>query len=102
MHLQNDEIPERLGPKALARIAISADKFDCVPILSFVKVAWFKHIKWTSEEDAARLMVATKLLAHNASFKKITGLLVLHYRKSFAKLRLVQDVSDWISGENIC
>lgn len=39
MHLRNDKVPDSLEPRQILKVAVSADKFDCLSIVAFAKHA---------------------------------------------------------------
>jgi hypothetical protein len=105
MHLQNDKVPDSLGPKEILKVAVMADKFDCLSVLAFAKHAWLADSQihaWYRLEDLVRVMVAAKLLDHATAFKEITSVMVFSSKESFHTIRTMEEVSGFVSTENIC
>lgn len=78
LHHRNEVVPQTLAPADILRVAIAADKYDCVGALTFASGVWLRFRKLEAQ-DLMLLTAAAYLFRNAEAFKQITKALVLDY-----------------------
>ncbi|KAK7177376.1 hypothetical protein PSPO01_16576 [Paraphaeosphaeria sporulosa] len=78
IHHRNEAVPRNLSPIEVFRVAVAADKYDCVGVLKFASETWL-WLREMNAQDMAFLTTAAYILGNAEAFKELTKALVLSY-----------------------
>jgi hypothetical protein len=78
MHHRNEAVPRNLSAVEVFRVAVAADKYDCVSVLKFVSETWL-WLREMNAQDMAFLTTAAYILRNAEAFRELTKALVLSY-----------------------
>lgn len=78
IHYRNSEVPQTLPAGDVLRVAVTADKYDCVDALKFAGGTWLRSGK-NEAEDLMLLTAAEYLFQDAKAFKDITRQLILNH-----------------------
>lgn len=101
IHHRIGSVPDTLTPLKVFRIAVTADKYDCVPILKYVSKDWLKVGDCKNFLDLARLMMAAYLLGNPTAFKENSAQLILRSTGSFVALLNDEEIFAHLNPEVI-
>ena len=96
IHHKNNMVPETLAADDLLRIAVTADKYDCIDALKFASRNWLQP-RENKAGDLMLLTAAAYLFQNAPAFKEITATLILNYGGSYLALSCarVESVMAW-------
>lgn len=85
IHHRNELVPQNLPARDVLKIALLADKYDCVDALKFAACVWL----WPEKleiSDALQLTAAAYLFREARAFKELTKPLILKHEGSYLDL----------------
>jgi hypothetical protein len=85
-HLQNSAVPDSLPPSAVIQLAITADKYDCVPALKFASAHWLEPRESQAVADLALLMAAAYILDDAQGFMEVSRSMIIQHDGSYLLL----------------
>lgn len=85
IHHRNEAVPRKLSPVEVFRVAVAADKYDCVSVLKFASETWLR-LREMNAQDMAFLTTAAYILRNTEAFKELTKALVLSYEGPYLAL----------------
>lgn len=86
IHLRSHAASDAFTPSEVLKIAIAADKYDCIVALRDASGHWLKPVENASVEDLKILMAAAYLFDNAQAFKEITAALILNHTDSYLAL----------------
>ncbi|ERF73477.1 hypothetical protein EPUS_04100 [Endocarpon pusillum Z07020] len=86
IHLRSHAASDAFTPSEVLKIAIAADKYDCIVALRDASGHWLKPAENGSIDDLKFLMAAAYLFDNARAFKEITAALILHHTDSYLAL----------------
>lgn len=85
IHHRNEAVPRNLSPVEVFRVAVAADKYDCVDVLKFASETWL-WLREMNAHDMAFLTTAAYILRNAEAFKELTKALILSYDGPYVAL----------------
>jgi len=93
IHHRNKKVPQTLAAGDVLKIAVTADKYQCVDALRFASGNWLRPCK--KEAGDLMLLTAAACLFQNApAFKEITRAIILNYSGPYLALSCEEVESD--------
>lgn len=86
LHLRNDAVPRSPDPALIFKIAVTADKFDCIVALQHASTVWLNPTTFMDGKDLGRLMAAACIFDDAHAFKNITYWVLMYYKGSYVTL----------------
>jgi hypothetical protein len=86
LHLQNSKVPRDLAPALVLRVAIAADKFECIESSKYMVDIWLGEDGKTTIEEQGCLMAASYILDRPKDFMDCTYTLIVDYEESYMSL----------------
>lgn len=100
IHHRNNKVPQTLAAGDVLRVAVTADKYDCVDALKFASGNWLRPGK-NEAEDLMLLTTAAYLFKDAQAFKEITRELILNHHGSYLALSC-EEVESTINWRVFC
>ena len=96
IHNRNYMVPETLAADDVLRIAVTADKYDCIEALKFATGNWLQP-RQNKAGDLMLLAAAAYLFRNAPAFKEVTKALVLNYGDPYLALscKEVESAMPW-------
>ena len=103
IHHRNDAVPEKLKPDEIFKIAIAADKFDCIVALKYATTLWLNPRNVKDIFELGHLMAAAYILDNARAFDEITLLMLFHHKGSYLPLAdEIAGLIDFIPWKTFC
>lgn len=100
IHHQNKKVPQTLAAGDVLRVAVIADKYDCVDALKFASGNWLRPSK-NAPGDLMLLTAAAYLFQNAQAFNEITRALILNYNGPYLAL-LCDEVESAVTWKVFC
>ncbi|KAL2037631.1 hypothetical protein N7G274_009576 [Stereocaulon virgatum] len=86
LHHCNNSLPNVISPISIVRVAIAADKYDCVVALKYVMSHWLDFTGITNSLELVYLAAAAYLFNNARGFEEATRRLIFGHRGSYTSL----------------